>query len=151
MKKNGALRLRFFIKSISGILFLVSKVIVISLGLSLPKDSSNLPSRLGRAALSVGIFGLAARKVYPEAVSPRLRVSSYLTFSPLLRRAVIFCGTCCYLKDTFLLRSTVLCAVPTFLTQNCFCLRQSLFRAAKIHKNSEPRTLNQELFSIPNS
>ena len=117
----------FLIKSISGILSLVSKVIVISLGLSLPKDSSNLPSRLGRAALSVGIFGLAARKVYPETVSPRLRVSSYLTFSPLLRRAVIFCGTCCYLEDTFLLRSTVLCAVPTFLTQNYSCLRQSLF------------------------
>ena len=38
-------------KSISGILFLVSKVIVISLGLTLPADSSNLPSRLGRAAL----------------------------------------------------------------------------------------------------
>ncbi len=69
-QKNGALRLRFFFKSISGILFLVAKVIVISLGLSLPKDSSNLPSRLGRAALSVGIFGLAARKVYPETMSP---------------------------------------------------------------------------------
>ena len=41
----------FFTKSISGILFLVSKVIVISLGLTLPTDSSNLPSRLGRAAL----------------------------------------------------------------------------------------------------
>ncbi len=40
-----------FFKSISGILFLVAKVIVISLGLSLPTDSSNLPSRLGRAAL----------------------------------------------------------------------------------------------------
>jgi len=38
-------------KSISGILFLVAKVTVISLGLSLPTDSSNLPSRLGRAAL----------------------------------------------------------------------------------------------------
>ena len=60
----------FLIKSISGILSLVSKVIVISLGLSLPKDSSNLPSRLGRAALSVGIFGLAARKVYPETMLP---------------------------------------------------------------------------------
>ena len=57
-------------KSISGILFLVAKVTVISLGLSLPTDSSNLPSRLGRAALSVGIFGLAAHKVYPEPVSP---------------------------------------------------------------------------------
>ena len=126
-------------------------MIVISLGLTLPSDSSNLPSRLGRAALSVGIFGLAARKVYPETVSPRSRVSSYLTFSPLLRRAVIFCGTCCYLEDTFLLRSTVLCAVPTFLTQNLSCLRQSLFERQRYIKtlNSEPRTKN--FFLIPNS
>ena len=41
------------VKSISGILFLVAKVIVISLGLTLPAVSSDLPSRLGRAALSV--------------------------------------------------------------------------------------------------
>lgn len=88
-------------KSISGILYPVSKVIVISLGQTSPSDSSNLPTRLGRAALLIlsiviGIFGLAARKVYPIVMSPRLCVSSYLTFSPLLLRAVIFCGTCCY-------------------------------------------------------
>ena len=123
------------VKSISGILFLVAKVIVISLGLSLPKDSSNLPSRLGRAALSVGIFGLAARKVYPEAVSPRLRVSSYLTFSPLLRRAVIFCGTCCYLFRYLPVKKYGALCCPDFPLADMTLPATIAFRAAKIRKN----------------
>jgi len=43
-------------------------------------------------------------------------VGSYPTFSPLPRKAVIFCGTICWIvKSTFLLGSTLLFVVRTFL------------------------------------
>ena len=41
------------------------------------------------------IFGISARKVYPDPALQQETVSSYLTFSPLSRICgiVIFCGT----------------------------------------------------------
>lgn len=53
-------------------------------------------------------------------------VSSYLTFSPLpLSRRYISVALAVVLTDPFLLRSTVLCAVPTFLVP-AFPARDSL-------------------------
>jgi len=53
-----------------------------------PPGSDEQPS-------NAGIFGFAAHKVYLRRASPRGGVSSYLTFSPLPLRAVVFCGTRC--------------------------------------------------------
>ena len=53
-------------------------------------------------------------------------MSSYLAFSPLPSQAVYFSvALSVALADTFLLRSTVLCAVPTFLAP-AFPTRDSL-------------------------
>jgi len=62
-------------------------------------------------------------------MSPPRRVSSYLTFSPLpfdlLRAVYLSAALSVALADTFLLRSMVLCAVPTFLAP-AFPTRDSL-------------------------
>ena len=87
---------------ISGILFqtnLLDPDSIIYLGSASQHSSSYLPTGIGRAALTTGIFGIATHKVYPYNMSPHCSVGSYPTFSPLPRKAVIFCGTrCFYLK-----------------------------------------------------
>ena len=65
--------------------------IIIYLGLPLPAVSSNLPGT--RRAAVWSLFGLASDGVYTAISVTGDAVSSYLAFSPLPLRAVIFCCT----------------------------------------------------------
>jgi len=55
------------------------------------------PRTSGEPPSIVRLFGISARKVYPNAMLPLQSVGSYTTFSPLppVLKAVIFCGTLC--------------------------------------------------------
>ncbi len=69
-------------------------------------------------ARTAGLFGLSTRKVYPATIVTNSAVSSYPTFSPLLRGAVYFLWHFLYTIEMapFLLGSTVLFVARTFLT-----------------------------------
>ena len=125
-------------KGISGILYLI----VISLILTSPSGFSNLPTRLERAILLgthasavAGIFGLAAHKVYLRDVSPHHGVSSYLTFSPLPLRAVIFCGTCCRCLQRLPVRKYGALCCPDFPHADLRQPATTTFQGAKIQKS----------------
>ena len=76
------------------------------------------------------------------------RVSPYLTFSPLPRKAVYFSvALSVTLSRTFLLRSMVLCAVPTFLAP-AFPTRDSLPESRR--KNRENFNAIRVSVQIPN-
>ncbi len=63
--------------------------LIIYLALTLLSGSNDLPTDLGRVALTAqvctdtSLFGLSTRKVYPATLVSQSAVSSYLTFSPL--------------------------------------------------------------------
>ena len=80
------------------------------------------------------IRGLTIRKVYPNPDFHRETVSFYLTFSPSLRRAVIFCGTistphCC--GESRYYRDAVLYIVRTFLS----FLQRTMKQHAAVREN----------------
>ena len=92
-----------------------------------PPDSDEQPS-------IAGIFGLAAHKVYLRRASPRGGVSSYLAFSPLPFRAVIFCGTSCRRLRRLPVRKYGALRCPDFPHAESLPPATIAFRAAKIQK-----------------
>lgn len=80
------------------------------------------PSASREQRSNTDIRGLTIRKVYPTDTSLNQPVCSYHTFSPLLRRAVIFCGTFSIpvkeRPDVIGMRCSVLSGLSSSITQS---------------------------------
>lgn len=80
-------------------------------------SNATYPPGSGRATLNYRYIWSCSLPVRTPPVSPTTVVSSYLTFSPLPMRAVVFCYALHKLSSVCAFHREVLCAVRTFLSR----------------------------------